>query len=71
MSTNTTLSTYDDGDPTPLNVANELDMAARVLSETANASIFDDSDMIRSAVALRMRLRGLAAAVLAERGEGQ
>jgi hypothetical protein len=69
VSTDRTLSTYDDGEPSLLNVAQELTMAARILNETAGASIYDDSDMIRSAVALRMRLRGLTAAVRAERGE--
>ncbi|MFR0358616.1 hypothetical protein [Streptomyces sediminimaris] len=71
MTTGTvTLGAYD-GDPIPLDVAAELTMAARVLDETAAADIHDTADMIRSAVALRMRLRGLAAAMEAERGEGQ
>lgn len=65
------LHSYDGGDPTPLDVADALNMAARVLDETAGADIHDHTDMIRSAVILRMRLRNLAAAVIAERGEGQ
>ncbi|WP_020141155.1 hypothetical protein [Streptomyces sp. 351MFTsu5.1] len=66
--TATPLRTYDYGDPTPLDMATELRMAAETLAETATADIHDDSDMIRSAVALRMRLRSLAAAVEAQRG---
>ena len=65
----TTLNAYDGG--IPLDVASELAMTAGALDETAGASIHNDSDMIRSAVVLRIRLRALTAAVLAERGEGQ
>ncbi|MEU1515548.1 hypothetical protein ABZ490_25930 [Streptomyces sp. NPDC005811] len=65
------LHTYDGGIPVPQSVAAELDMAAATLAESADADIFNDQDMIRSAVALRIRLRGLAAAVRAERGEQQ
>lgn len=61
------LHTYDGG--IVLDVASELAMTAETLKETATASIHNDEDMIRSAVALRMRLRSLAAAVIAERGE--
>ncbi|MFC9637161.1 hypothetical protein ACFTZF_01255 [Streptomyces mirabilis] len=72
MNTNATpLSTYDSGDPTPASVSAELRMAAEILDETATADIHSDSDMIRSAVALRMRMRALVAAIDAERGEGQ
>lgn len=65
--TSSLLHAYDDGDP--LDLASELRMTAEVLEETATASIHNGSDMIRSAVVLRMRLRSLAAAVNAERGE--
>jgi hypothetical protein len=67
----TPLSAYDGGDPTPASVSGELRMGAEILDETATADIHSDADMIRSAVALRMRLRALVAAVTAERGEGQ
>lgn len=66
-----TLNSYDDGDPVPMDLADELDMAERVLDETASADIHNEHDMIRSSVVLRMRLRGLAAAVTASRGEGK
>lgn len=59
------LHTYDGGDPHPQDVAGELRMAVKALDETATASIHNDSDMIRSAVTLRIRLRALAAAVQA------
>jgi hypothetical protein len=61
------LHTYDGG--ISLDVASELAMTANALNETASASIHSSEDMIRSAVTLRMRLRSLAAAVNAERGE--
>ena len=67
----TPLRTYDDGDANPQNMAAELRMTAKAIEETAGADIHDDSDMIRAAVVLRIRLRSLAAAVLAERGEGE
>lgn len=67
----TPLHTYDDGDPAPLDVASELRMTAEALAETASADIHNDQDMIRSAVILHIRLRALAAAVNAERGEGR
>ncbi|MFJ4623039.1 hypothetical protein [Streptomyces sp. NPDC088812] len=63
------LHTYDGGAPNPQSVAAELRMTARVLEETATASIHNHEDTIRAAVVLRIRLRGLAAAVLDERGE--
>lgn len=63
------LDSYDYGAPIPFDVTAELAMTAEILDETAGASIHNDEDMIRSAVALRMRLRSLAAAVIAERGE--
>lgn len=63
------LSTYDDSDLPPLDVAGELAMAAQVLDETAAADVNSDADMIRAAVKLRIRLRALAAAVNGERGE--
>jgi hypothetical protein len=66
-----TLSTYDGGDPLAQDVATELSMARTVLDETSHADIHDGSDMIRSAVVLRIRLRNLVSAVDAERGEGQ
>lgn len=65
----TSLNTYDDGDPYPQDIASELRMTAEALDETATADIHNDSDMIRAAVVLRIRLRALAAAVHAERGE--
>lgn len=65
------LHTYDCGDALHQGVAAELRMTAEVLEETANADISNDHDMIRSAVRLRFQLRHLAAAVLAERGEGK
>ncbi|QDN58691.1 hypothetical protein [Streptomyces sp. S1D4-20] len=72
MSMNATpLSAYDGGDPTPASVSAELRMAAEILDETATADIHSDADMIRSAVALRMRLRALVAALDAKAGEGQ
>jgi hypothetical protein len=69
--TATPLRTYDYGDPVPLDVTDELRMAAEALTETATSDIHDVEDMIRSAVKLRFRLRSLAAAVSADRGEGQ
>ncbi|WP_328757445.1 hypothetical protein [Streptomyces sp. NBC_00271] len=70
MSMNATpLSAYDDSDPAPASVSAELRMAAETLDETATADIHSDTDMIRSAVALRMRLHALVTALDAERGE--
>ncbi|MER6065101.1 hypothetical protein ABT167_28835 [Streptomyces sp. NPDC001792] len=65
------LRTFCDDDMNPLDVTAELRMTAEALERTASADICSDRDMIRTAVVLRMRLRSLAAAVLAERGEGQ
>ncbi|MCM1976803.1 hypothetical protein [Streptomyces sp. G1] len=64
------LGAYNGG-PCHEDVDAELRMAARVLESTATASVHDQEDMIRSAVALRIRLVALAAAVNAERGEGR
>ncbi|MFM9811626.1 hypothetical protein ACKI16_24325 [Streptomyces scabiei] len=64
-----TLSFYDYGDPIHLGMTAELDMVARILDETASASIHNETAMRHAAIALRYRLRNLAAAVKAERGE--
>lgn len=63
------LDTYDYGDPIPSDITDELAMTAEIIHETATASIHNVDDMIRAAVGLRHRLRTLAAAVTAERGE--
>lgn len=65
---------YDpDRDGRPAECAPPLDRARRsareVLDEKAGANIHDHDEMIRAAVGLEMRLRGLLAALDAEEGE--
>lgn len=62
---------YDPARPLPPVESLDLELAAtdRILDETAGLNIHSDDDMLRAAVALNIRLRLLAEAVRAERGE--
>jgi hypothetical protein len=49
----------------------EIAATRRILDEIAALNIHSHTDMLRAAVALDCRVRGLLAALDAERGEGQ
>ncbi|MCX4592354.1 hypothetical protein OG819_22255 [Streptomyces sp. NBC_01549] len=61
----------DDTTPAPESLAVEIAVTRRILDETAVLNIHDDRDMLKAAVALNCRVRGLLAALDAERGEGK
>ncbi|MFJ8027430.1 hypothetical protein [Streptomyces sp. NPDC096311] len=61
----------DDVTPEPASLDIEIAVTRRILEETAALNIHDHTDMLKAAVALNCRVRGLLAAVAAERGEGQ
>jgi hypothetical protein len=56
-----------DDSPGPLD--DELRMAREILDQTAISNVHDGEAMIRAAVGLRMRLRGLLGALDADRGK--
>ncbi|NEA61340.1 hypothetical protein [Streptomyces sp. SID12488] len=49
----------------------EIAVTRRILDETAPLNIHSSEDMLKAAVALDCRVRGLLAALDAERGEGR
>ncbi|NEA67531.1 hypothetical protein [Streptomyces sp. SID12488] len=49
----------------------EIAVTRRILDETAPLNIHSNDDMLKAAVALDCRVRGLLAALDAKRGEGQ
>ncbi|MGV9337869.1 hypothetical protein [Streptomyces sp. NPDC003688] len=53
----------------PGSVDRELAATRRILDETASLNIHSHDEMLRAAVALDCRVRGLVAALDAERGE--
>jgi hypothetical protein len=55
----------------PFDLSVEIAVTRRILDETAALNIHDDNDMRSAAFALNARIRGLLAAVEAERGEGK
>ncbi|MFJ9474699.1 hypothetical protein ACIRRI_06745 [Streptomyces mirabilis] len=61
----------DDTTPEPASLDIEIAVTRRILDETAALNIHDHMDMLKAAVALDCRVRGLLAALDAERGEGQ
>ncbi|MFF0127338.1 hypothetical protein ACFYTG_16650 [Streptomyces mirabilis] len=61
----------DDVSPAPESLDIEIAVTRRILDETAALNIHDHRDMLKAAVALNCRVRGLLAALDAERGEGQ
>ncbi|QIY96942.1 hypothetical protein HEP87_26760 [Streptomyces sp. S1D4-11] len=61
----------DEEPPFPASLDGELKLTRQLLNEVATANIHDHPDMLKAAVALNCRVRGLLAALDAERGEGQ
>lgn len=61
----------DDTTPEPASLGIEIAVTRRILAETAALNIHDRRDLLKAAVALDCRVRGLLAALDAERGEGQ
>lgn len=61
----------DDESPAPESLDIEIAATRHMLKETAPLNIHDDVDMLKAAVALDCRVRGLLAAIEAERGEGK
>lgn len=61
----------DDLSPAPESLGVEIATARRIIGETSVLNIHDHMDMLKAAVALNCRVRGLLAALDAERGEGQ
>lgn len=61
----------DEETPFPASLEGELKLTRRLLAEVATANIHDHTAMLKAAVALNCRARGLLAALDAERGEGQ
>ena len=57
--------------PSPESLDVEITVTRRILDETAPLNIHSHSDMLKAAVALDCRVRGLLAALDTERGEGQ
>lgn len=57
--------------PAPESLDVEIAVTRRILDETAPLNIHSHGDMLRAAVALDCRVRGLLAALDAERGEGK
>lgn len=58
----------DDTVPEPASLEVEVAAARRILAETAGLNIHGYSDMLRAAVSLGCRLRGVLAALDKERG---
>jgi hypothetical protein len=61
----------DEEPPFPASLDGELKLTRELLDEIADANIHDHRAMLKAAVALDCRVRGLLAALDAERGEGQ
>lgn len=61
----------DDNDDGPASLAGEIRITQQTLTETASLNIHDHTAMIRAAVQLDCRVRGLLAAYEAERGEAK
>lgn len=59
----------DDTTPAPETLDIEIAVTRRILDETAALDIHSHADMLNAAVALDCRVRGLLAALDAERGE--
>ncbi|GAB2732623.1 hypothetical protein [Streptomyces bullii] len=57
--------------PTTASLDVEIAVTRRILDETADLNIHSDGDMRSAAFALNCRVRGLLAAIEAERGEGR
>lgn len=57
--------------PSPESLDVEIAATRKILAETAPLNIHSHSDMLRAAVALDCRVRGLLAALEAKRGEGR
>jgi hypothetical protein len=55
--------------PEPESLDVEIAVTRRILDETAPLNIHSPGDMLKAAVALDCRIRGLLAALDAERGE--
>lgn len=61
----------DDLSPAPESLDIEIATTRRIIDETAALNIHDHMDMLKAAVALNCRVRGLLAALDAERGESR
>jgi len=59
----------DEEPPLPSSVDVELRLSREYLDKVADANIHDPQAMVKAAAGLNYRLRGLVAALAAERGE--